>query len=229
MNIRQLFDADTSTYSYLLWDPATAKAALVDPVKERASRDERLIRELGLDLVYLLETHIHVDHVTGSGILRERFDRAPCIALHRNSGSDCADRLLDDGDSLALGRETIHVLHTPGHTDADVCYLVDGAVLTGDLLLIRSSGRSDALGGDPGAAWDSITDRLFGLTDDTVVYPGHDYNGVTVSTIGEEKTLNPRLGIGHTREQYIELMVGIHLPLSAPTSASVHSNLACGR
>jgi len=228
MNIRQLFDPATSTYTYLLWDAASGEAALIDSVKEQVDRDEQLLHDLKLRPKYLLETHIHADHVTGSGILRERFPGQVSAAVHRASGSDCADLLLDDGDTLTLGEQTIRVLYTPGHTDTDVSFLVDGAVFTGDALLIRGSGRTDFQSGDAGTAWDSITGKLFTLADDTVVYPGHDYNGQTVSSIGEEKTSNPRIGGGRSREEYIAIMNGMDLPKPKRIEEAVPGNLHCG-
>lgn len=228
MNIRQLFDPATSTYTYLLWDADSGEAAVIDSVKEQVDRDQQLLNDLGLKPKYLLETHIHADHVTGSGILRERFGEQVTAAVHKASGSDCADLLLNDGDTLMLGKQTIRVLYTPGHTDTDVSFLVDGAVFTGDALLIRGSGRTDFQSGDAGTAWDSITGKLFTLADDTVVYPGHDYNGQTVSSIGEEKASNPRLGGGRSRDEYIAIMNGMDLPKPQRIEEAVPGNLHCG-
>ncbi|MCU7959125.1 MAG: MBL fold metallo-hydrolase [gamma proteobacterium symbiont of Bathyaustriella thionipta] len=228
MNIRQLFDPASSTYSYLLWDEASRNAALIDSVKEQVDRDEQLIRELNLNLRYLLETHIHADHITGAGDLRRRFADKPLVAVHRASGSDCANQLLEDGDVLKLGEEEIRVLYTPGHTDTDVSYLMDGAVFTGDALLIRGSGRTDFQSGDAGKAWDSITGKLFTLADDTRVYPGHDYNGLTVSSIAEEKRSNPRLGNATSREDYMAIMNSMDLPKPQRIEEAVPGNLSCG-
>lgn len=228
MNIRQLFDPATSTYTYLLWDADSGEAAVIDSVKEQVDRDQQLLNDLGLKPKYLLETHIHADHVTGSGILRERFGEQVTAAVHKASGSDCADLLLNDGDTLMLGKQTIRVMYTPGHTDTDVSFLVDGAVFTGDALLIRGSGRTDFQSGDAGTAWDSITGKLFTLADDTVVYPGHDYNGQTVSSIGEEKASNPRLGGGRSRDEYIAIMNGMDLPKPQRIEEAVPGNLHCG-
>lgn len=228
MHIRQLFDPATSTYTYLLWDEVSAEAALIDSVKEQVDRDEQLVGDLGLKPKYLLETHIHADHVTGSGILRGRFGAAVSAAVHRASGSECADRLLDDGDTLMLGEQEIKVLYTPGHTNTDVSFLIDGAVFTGDALLIRGSGRTDFQSGDAGTAYDSITSKLFSLPGDTVVYPGHDYNGLTVSTIAEEIASNPRLGGGKSREEYIAIMDGMDLPKPGRIEEAVPGNLHCG-
>ncbi len=227
MNIRQLFDKDTSTYTYLLWDEVSREAALIDSVREQVERDARLIDELGLNLRYILETHIHADHVTGSDELRRKTGAK--VLVHKNSGSQCADQLIDDGDEIRLGDLVIRSMYTPGHTNTDVSYLVDGAVFTGDTLLIRGTGRTDFQSGDASASYDSITGKLFALTDDTIVYPGHDYHGFTRSTIGEEKQWNPRIGSGKTREEYIAIMQSLDLPKPARIDEAVPGNLACGK
>ena len=226
MKIRQFFDPKSSTYTYLLWDDKTRKAALIDPVFEQISRDSKTIYELGLDLKFLLETHIHADHITGSGKLRQRFGAS--ILVHENSGSQCADRLLKDGDIISLGEEEIKVLYTPGHTNTDISYLVDKTVFTGDTLLIRGSGRTDFQSGNAEDAYNSITKKLFTLDDSTLIYPGHDYEGRTQSSIGEEKQLNPRLGNKKTREEYIEIMNSMNLPKPALIERAVPGNLECG-
>lgn len=228
MNIKQLFDEATSTYTYLLWDTETLEAALIDSVREQVDRDEKIIRDLGLKLTWLLETHIHADHITGSGILRERFGEPARAAVHKASRSDCADRLLKDGDTIKLGNSSISVLYTPGHTDTDVSFLIDGAVFTGDTLLINGSGRTDFQSGDAGAAYDSITGKLFTLPGNTKVYPGHDYNGRKESTIADEMTSNPRLGGGRTREEYIKIMEGLKLAKPARIDEAVPGNMVCG-
>ncbi|MDX2507808.1 MAG: MBL fold metallo-hydrolase [Gammaproteobacteria bacterium] len=226
MQIRQLFDPQSSTYSYLLWDASTGEAALIDSVKEQVQRDTQIIRELGLDLRYLLETHIHADHITGAGELRKRFNARAMV--HKSSDSKCADQLLEEGNSLVLGSENIKVLYTPGHTNTDISFLIDGAVFTGDTLLIRGSGRTDFQSGNASEAYDSITGKLFTLPDSTIVYPGHDYEGRTVSTIGEEKKYNPRLGEGKTREEYIEIMDNMDLPKPKMIDKAVPGNMECG-
>ena len=228
MNIRQLFDADTSTYTYLLWDEESRETALIDSVIEQADRDEKIITELGLNLTWLLETHIHADHITASGELRRRKPQTAKVAVHKASGSSCADKLLQDGDEIRLGNQVIKVLYTPGHTDTDVSYLIDGAVFTGDALLIHGSGRTDFQSGDAGTGYDSITGKLFTLPDETKVYPGHDYKGQTVSTIGEEKEFNPRIGGGRSREEYIAIMNGLKLAKPARIEEAVPGNMACG-
>jgi len=226
MQVRQLFDPTSSTYSYLLWDAATGEAALIDSVKEQVKRDALLIKELGLNLHYLLETHIHADHITGAGDLRKEFKAK--VIVHKNSNSQCADQLLDDGDRIVLGNKEIQILYTPGHTNTDISYLIEGAVFTGDTLLIRGSGRTDFQSGNPGAAYDSITEKLFTLSDTTIVYPGHDYEGRTVSSIGEEKKHNPRVGNRNTREEYIEIMNSMDLPKPKLIEKAVPGNMKCG-
>lgn len=228
MEIKQLFDPATSTYTYLLWNVESKQAALIDSVKEQVERDEKLIDELGLKLVWLLETHIHADHITGSGDLRQRSQNSAKVAVHRASGSHCADRLLEDGDEVVLGDETIKVLYTPGHTDTDISYLINGAVFTGDSLLIRGSGRTDFQAGDAGKSYDSITGKLFTLEDETKVYPGHDYKGQTVSTIAEEKKSNPRIGGGRSRDEYIAIVGDLKLAKPARIEEAVPGNMACG-
>lgn len=226
MQVRQLFDPASSTYSYLLWDANQREAALIDSVKEQVERDSQLIKELGLNLRYLLETHIHADHITGAGDLRKEFHAKALV--HKNSNSQCADQLLEDGDSLFLGEQKIQVLYTPGHTNTDISYLIDGSVFTGDTLLIRGSGRTDFQSGNPGEAYDSITEKLFTLPGSTIVYPGHDYEGRTISSIGEEKKYNPRLGNRKTREEYIDIMNSMNLPKPKMIEKAVPGNMKCG-
>ncbi|MCB1860080.1 MAG: MBL fold metallo-hydrolase, partial [Gammaproteobacteria bacterium] len=204
MNLRQLYDRESSTYTYLIWDEETAEAALIDPVDTQVERDLRLVGELGLKLRYTFETHIHADHITGSGRIRE--SSGARTVLHRNSGADCADLLVVDGDQFSLGDQVIQVMETPGHTNTCVCYQISGVVFTGDTLLIRGCGRTDFQSGDPGKLYDSIHEKLFPLPDDTVIYPAHDYHGLPLSTIGEERAYNPRLGNNRSRRSFIELM-----------------------
>ena len=226
MRIEQLFDPATSTYSYLLWDEKTQEAALIDSVKEQAERDIKFIKQLGVKLKYTLETHIHADHVTGSGLLRDEFGSQ--AAVHKNSESDCADILLSEGDTLMLGDEKIEVIYTPGHTNTDISYYIDGMVFTGDALLIGGCGRTDFQSGDAKALYRSITEKLFTLDDETIVYPGHDYNGFTATTIGREKAFNPRLGNNKTEQEFIEIMDKLILDPPARIDVAVPGNLQCG-
>jgi len=226
MKIEQLFDPATSTFSYLLWDEKTKQAALIDSVKEQVERDTLLIRQLGLELRYSLETHIHADHVTGSGLLRNIFNCQ--VAVHENSGAGCADILLTDGDTLKLGDEVIEVLHTPGHTNTDISYRINGAVFTGDALLINGCGRTDFQSGDAKTLYRSITNKLFTLDGETIVYPGHDYNGFTASTIGREKTFNPRLGNNRSEQAFVDIMESLILQPPARINIAVPGNQHCG-
>jgi sulfur dioxygenase len=224
MLFRQLFDTESSTYTYLLADEASREAALIDPVLEQVERDLQLVEELGLKLVLVLETHVHADHVTSAGTLRERTG-ATVLASAR--GAPCVDRQVAHGDVVRLGHLELKVLETPGHTDDSLSYLCEGRLFTGDALLIRTTGRTDFQNGDPGQLYDSITGRLFTLPEDTVVYPGHDYAGHALSTIGEEKRHNPRLA-GKTRDAFIAFMKSRQLPPPKKLDVAVPANRACG-
>lgn len=227
MLFRQLFDAESGSYTYLLADPASRQAALIDSVYGQVDRDATLIRELELDLKYLLETHIHADHVTGTEVLKQRFPGARSV-ISAQSGCACADVSVHDGDSLLLGAYSIWILATPGHTRGCLSYLAEDKVFTGDTLLIRGCGRTDFQEGDPGQLYDSITQKLFTLPSATLVYPGHNYAGLTVSSIGEEKRLNPRLA-GKSRKQFMAIMNALELPPPKKIHEAVPANLSCGR
>src|SRR5262245_29081781 len=198
----------TNCKSYLL--VAGKQAALVDPVRERVETYRQLLAERGLKLSLVLETHTHADHLMLNLELKRALGAK--VVMHRESPSPLVDRHVTDGDVIELGPESISVLHTPGHTPDSVSYLTERGVLTGDTLLIGGSGRTDFPGGDPGAAYDSVTERLFALPDATEVFPAHDYKGQKSSTIGREKRQNPRF-VGKTRGDYIELMSLLGLPV----------------
>jgi glyoxylase-like metal-dependent hydrolase (beta-lactamase superfamily II) len=224
MIFRQLFDTASSTYTYLVADEATGEAALVDPVREHLERDLKLLAELGLRLTWVLETHVHADHVTAAALLRERTGARTVFGVR---GAACADRHVKHGDTIPVGTIAIGVLDTPGHTDDSVSYLVDGRVLTGDALTIRGAGRTDFQNGDPQTLYRSITQVLFALPDTTLVYPGHDYKGQTVSTIGEEKRFNPRLA-GKSEDEFVAIMNALGLPPPKHIAEAVPANRACG-
>lgn len=226
LKVRQLVDPRSCTCSYLLWAPDSLEAALIDPVREQIDRDMRLIREQGLKLRYTLETHVHDDHITGSGELRRKMKSV--VMVHENSRARFADVLLKDGDRIPLGRNWIEVVYTPGHTDGDASYLIPGAVFTGDTLLINDCGRVDSRFGDAGTLYDSITRRLFGLADTTTVYPGHEWQGRACSTIGAEKTANPHLRGGITREAFIAIMENLQPAPGMRPSEALTANLRCG-
>ncbi len=226
MLFRQLFDSETYTYTYLIADPNTHEALLVDPVLEQVDRDLKLLKELGLILRYCLETHIHADHITGTAKLRTATE-CQGIVPH-NAQAQCADRFIADGEVLNVGQVTIAAIATPGHTDSHMAYLVNNThLLTGDALFVRGCGRTDFQSGDAGTLYDSITQRLFTLPDATLVYPGHDYRGHTASTIGEEKQWNPRLA-GRDRASFIQLMGSLDLPDPKKIMEAVPANERCG-
>lgn len=225
MTFRQLFDPESSTYTYLLADTDRHEAVIVDPVREHAARDLALLRELGLRLVWILETHVHADHVTGAKALKATSGARTGVSQH--CGALGFDRLLDDADIIVFGDELLRAIATPGHTPGSTCYLWRDRLLTGDTLLIGGCGRTDFQRGDPGALYDSITERLFTLPEDTLVYPGHDYNGRTASTIGEEMQTNPRLA-KITREQFIDIMQKLDLPQPKKIGEAVPANLQGG-
>lgn len=226
MFVRQLFDRETSTYTYLIANEKTLDAAIIDPVKEQFERDVLLINELGFKLNYVLETHVHADHITSSGKMRDKFTAE--VALHENSGAKCADLLLKDNDVLHLGEIEIKTLHTPGHTNADISFAVEGYVFTGDALLIRDCGRTDFQLGDSSTLYKSINEIIFSLDDKTIVYPGHDYHGLTASTVKEEKQFNNRLGNGKTEDEFIGIMEKLDLALPKRIKESVPDNTNCG-
>jgi len=225
MIFRQLFDYETWTFTYLLADEQTREAVIIDSVDTQVERDLQLLKELGLKLVYSLETHIHADHITGAGELRKR---TGCqTAVSRHAGVDCADIQLSEGDQLAFGRHQLKVLETPGHTDTCISFYGEGRVFTGDALLIRGCGRTDFQSGDAAILFDSIQGKLFTLPQDARIYPGHDYRGFTVSTIAEEKRWSPRLQL--SRAAFIAHMNGLDLPDPRKMDVAVPANLVCGK
>lgn len=205
IEVRELNGTNCKTYLLV----RGSSAALVDPVRERVGSYVRELGERGLTLDWVLETHTHADHLM-LGREEKRVLGAP-VVMHRDSPSPLVDRHVEDGEEIALGGSGIGVIHTPGHTPDSVCYLVDGAVLTGDTLLIGGSGRTDFPGGDAGAQYDAVTTRLFALPDETVVWPGHDYKGREHSSIGRERRENPRFA-GKLRDEYVALMGNLGLP-----------------
>lgn len=227
MIFRQLFDKETSTYTYLIADEYTNEAALVDPVLEQVERDYKLINELDLTLKFCLETHIHADHITGTGKFRELTD---CLGIvPTNAQAKCANQYVEHDELLQIGDIQIQAISTNGHTDSHMAYLVNGThVLTGDALFVRGCGRTDFQGGDAGILYDRVTQRLFTLPPETLVYPAHDYRGQTLSTIGEEKRFNPRFS-GRSREQFIDFMDSLNLPDPKKMMEAVPANQSCGQ
>ncbi|AUC60072.1 Hydroxyacylglutathione hydrolase [Cyanobacterium sp. HL-69] len=227
MLFRQLFDQDTWTYTYLIADLETKEAVLVDPVIEQVERDLKLIEELGLTLKYCIETHVHADHITGTGKMREL---TGCKGLVPEKAEvNCADRHLVDNEVVKVGNIEIKAIASPGHTDCHFAYLVNNShLLTGDALFIRGCGRTDFQSGDSGMLYDTITKRFFALADDVLVYPAHDYRGHMVSTIAEEKAHNPRIS-GKKRDEFIELMDNLDLPNPQRIMEAVPANQMCGK
>ena len=226
MLFRQLFDQESSTYTYLLADLTLNEAILIDPVLEQVERDRKLLQELDLSLRYCLETHIHADHITGTAKLREA---TGCLGIvPEKAHASCADRYIKDGETLQLGSIAIEAIATPGHTDSHITYYVNSdRLFTGDAFLIRGCGRTDFQSGDAGTLFDSVTQRLFTLPNETLIYPAHDYRGHTVSTIGEEKHWNPRF-TGRDRADFIEFMANLHLPDPKKIMEAVPANERCG-
>ncbi len=226
MIFRQLFEPDTSTYSYLLGCERTRRACLIDPVASEVEGYVSRLKELDLTLMYTLETHVHADHVTGAAWLRDRLGSKSVV--HRDAGAACADLLVTDGVVLQVGELVFEVRHTPGHTNGCVSYVMADRVFTGDALLIDGCGRTDFQQGDAGQLYDSITSKLFTLPADTLVYPGHDYRGNTVSTITQERAKNSRLS-GKSRAEFIELMQRLELPYPKHIDQALPANRACGQ
>ncbi|NJR56251.1 MAG: MBL fold metallo-hydrolase [Acaryochloris sp. CRU_2_0] len=227
MLFRQLYDPETSTYTYLIAGAEIGEAVLVDPIIEQVDRDLTLLQELELTLRYCLETHVHADHITGTDKLRAATGCLGVVPEHAQVG--CADRQIREGETVQIGNITIQAIATPGHTDSHMAYRVNhDRVLTGDALFIRGCGRTDFQSGDAGTLYDSVTQQLFTLPDETLVYPGHDYRGYTVSTIGEEKRWNPRFA-NRTREGFIEFMGKLNLPDPKKMMEAVPANELCGR
>lgn len=224
--LHQLFDTESSTFTYVLVDRGAREAVLVDSVEQRFDRDIALLRRLGLTLRYVVETHTHADHVTAAGRLRDATGARTAAPF--KCGISPADVQLAHGDTLKFGvGEEILAIHTPGHTSGSTSYLWRGNVLTGDALLIEGCGRTDFQSGDAGSLYDSVCGRLFALPDDTRVFPAHDYRGNTVSTIGHEKRHNPRLA-GRDRASFIELMANLQLPKPKMIDVAVPANRLLG-
>ncbi len=223
---RPLFEKESSTYTYLLVDSDTKEAIIIDAVAETQQRDIGLIEELGLDLKYIIETHVHADHITSSCPLKQKFTNAK-IVLGEASLVACADILIKDGESLKFGDYRVKAMSTPGHTDGCMSYVVGDKVFTGDALLIRSCGRCDFQGGSAEKLFDSIS-RLFTLPDETCVYPAHDYGGRTVSSIWEEKAFNEMIGGGVDKTEFVRRVNAMELSLPAKIHVAVPANQICG-
>jgi glyoxylase-like metal-dependent hydrolase (beta-lactamase superfamily II)/rhodanese-related sulfurtransferase len=229
MIFRQLFDPQTSTYTYLLADAASRDALLIDPVFEQARRDAALIEELGLKLRFTVETHVHADHITGAWLHKQKLGSR--IAVSAASGAEGADLYLQPSEKIPLGRRHVEARGTPGHTGGCMTYVLDdrSMAFTGDTLFIRGCGRTDFQQGDARALYGSVRSQIFSLPDHCLIYPGHDYRGLTVTSVGEEKLYNPRLAESIGENDFVGYMTNLGLPHPKQMDIALPANLKCGR
>jgi len=231
MLFRQLFERQSSAYTYLIACPNSGEAALIDPVLETVERDLQLLDSLGLNLRLTIETHIHADHVTGASRLREL--RGCRCAVPDKSGAEHVDVPVREAEPLRIGSLELRPLYTPGHTEDHYSYFLESSgtarVFTGDALLIDGCGRTDFQGGDAATLYRSVHDKLFSLPADTLVYPGHDYQQRHVSSMAQERERNPRLGGGRSVEEFVEIMAALNLPRPKRMDIAVPANRKCGQ
>ena len=227
INMRQYFDHETCAFTYLLFDPFNKKLVIIDPVLEQFDRDMETVNKLDLELIGILETHVHADHITAAFNIRKKTG----VPIYYGSESEVqgADFMLNDGDRIHVGQFEIKTIHTPGHTKGCVSYYTCGMLFTGDTLFIGGTGRTDFQGGDPNTLYDSVTKKLFHYPDDTLVYPAHDYSGAMLSTIGEEKKLNPNVGENIDKDKFVAAEKGKNRPYPKKIDIAVHANMKCGQ
>ena len=226
INVKQMFDYNTWTYTYILWN-SDLDAIIIDPVLEQVSRDIEVITKLGLNLKYIFETHVHADHVTAASELKNKTSAKICYG--ELAGVEGADILFKDGEKFYLGENEIVVHHTPGHTSGCVSYYVDGYIFTGDTLFIEGTGRTDFQGGSSSDIYDSVRKKIFSYSDDTIVYPAHNYNGFIYSTVGHEKKFNPNVGNEISKDTFIENEKSKDRPYPKKFDIAVPANLKCGK
>ncbi|KAL1769181.1 hypothetical protein HispidOSU_010853 [Sigmodon hispidus] len=224
--LRQMFEPKSCTYTYLLGDPESREALLIDPVLETAQRDAHLVKELGLRLLYAVNTHCHADHITGSGVLKSLLPGCQSV-ISRLSGAQ-ADLHIEEGDSIRFGRFALETRASPGHTPGCVTFVLSdqSMAFTGDALLIRGCGRTDFQQGCARTLYHSVHEKIFTLPGNCLIYPAHDYHGLTVSTVEEERTLNPRLTL--SCEEFIKVMDNLNLPKPQQIDFAVPANMRCG-
>ncbi|WP_417334996.1 MBL fold metallo-hydrolase [Halobacteriovorax marinus] len=229
ITVRPLFEKESSTYTYLIYDNETLDAIIIDPVKETLQRDVNLITELGLKLQWILETHIHADHITSAFDLHTKFGAT--IGLSNHAVVDCVQaKCLNDGEEVQVSNDLIFkFIETPGHTNCSACILIDNFLFSGDTLLIRGCGRTDFQQGSNESLFKSVREKLFTLGDETIVLPGHNYKGELFSTIGEEKNFNPRLKMDNSFEQFAEIMDNLKLAAPKKIDIALAGNKYCGR
>lgn len=227
MLFKQFFEPETSTFTYLLACEKTKQAVLIDTVESEVPIYLKELEAQGLKLVYTLETHVHADHVTGADTLRQKLGSKSVV--HRDAGAMCGDLLVTDGVHIIVGTIDLEVRYTPGHTNGCISFFAGDRIFTGDSLLIGGCGRTDFQQGNSGQLFDSIQNQIFSLPDEVIVYPGHDYNGNTQSTVGEERKNNKRLGGGKSREEFIQIMSELKLAYPKYIDVALPANQACGR
>ncbi len=225
MIFKQLFDAESSTYTYFIADTKLAEAVLIDPVDTHINDYLDLLNHYQCTLKYSLETHVHADHITGSGLLRQK--TGALTAVSSACGAATADLQLKDGDEIKFAQESIKAIATPGHTPGSISFLWRDRLFTGDSLLINGCGRTDFQGGNASVMFNSIVNKLFTLPDDTIVYPGHDYNGRRISCIAQEKASNARLA-GKSLNEFVQIMNNLNLPKPRLIDVAVPANRMCG-
>nr|XP_033770536.1 persulfide dioxygenase ETHE1, mitochondrial [Geotrypetes seraphini] len=223
---RQLFESVSATYTYLLADAESKEAVLIDPVLDTAARDAKLVKDLGLNVLYAANTHCHADHITGTGILKKLLPGCRSV-ISRDSGAS-ADILIKEGDRITFGKFFLDTRATPGHTDGCLTYVLDdqSMAFTGDALLIRGCGRTDFQQGNSRTLYESVHKKIFTLPETCLLYPAHDYTGQSVTTVAEEKRLNPRLT--KTLEEFVKIMENLNLPKPHQIDIAVPANLKCG-
>lgn len=229
VNATQDIDDRSESRTYIVADRDSGKAVIIDAVIENVERDLKIIKELGLTLTFAVETHIHADHITGASMIKDRTGAKIVYGGSVEGVVTGADIFLHDGQELCFGNTRMKALATPGHTDSCTSYVLPGAAFTGDTMLIRGNGRTDFQGGSAEKLFDSVRKKLFVLPDDTIVYPGHDYNGRVSSTIGEEKKFNERLNLSTNRDKFIDIMNGRTLPRPAKMDIALPANMKAGR
>lgn len=225
MLFRQLFDANSSTFTYLIASDYGREALLIDPVREQIPLYENLLRELKLQLVISIETHTHADHVTAAGLLQKKFKQK--IAMGAQTQAQCVNLKIKEGEKINIDGIQLEAIYTPGHTDDSYCYWMSDRLFTGDTLLIRGTGRTDFQQGDPYKQYDSLFNKLLKFPDETFVFPAHDYKGMSLSTIGEEKKYNPRLQVRSAKD-YASIMNNLNLARPKMMDEAVPANLKCG-